>query len=182
MRTMNQYRLHCWYHNCDLFSPLSTDDHDTIFGVPPAFWIYKVGPFDLVEVLSLMVLSALYMDGTPKIVVPFPPNHPLKNRVFHYKSSIWGEKKPYFWSSTLSMEFFHVPYVFLKIGFFKGPLQAASGASGTSTWNPCGASRDSKKGGWKGCKNDGDGFGKGSRFAEFLAKKMENMSSSLLTS
>ena len=31
-----------------------------------------------------------HMDVFPKIVGKLPPNHPLKNRVFHYKPSILG--------------------------------------------------------------------------------------------
>ena len=37
----------------------------------------------------------------PKIMVP--PNHPLKNRVFHYKPSILGY--PYFWKHPYTLSF-----------------------------------------------------------------------------
>ena len=50
----------------------------------------------------------------PKIVVP--PNHPLKNRVFHYKPSIFGYL--YFWKHPHPPQFGH--FLVLQYGSVVG--------------------------------------------------------------
>ena len=56
------------------------------------------------EVERLHVMSFFTIWMFPKNSGFFPPNHPLNNRVFHYKPSILGY--PYFWKHP----YFHISW------------------------------------------------------------------------
>ena len=61
-------------------------------------------PWNITRINKRWTLKSLSIWVFPKIMV-FPPNHPLKNRVFHhFHHPFWG-KHPYFWKHPISLCF-----------------------------------------------------------------------------